>query len=859
MKIMKTRSMMSVARTAQLFVCALLCTWQSTGQPVTNCVYTAGQAQSLKFCSAGLVSDAGEPGGGAPGNSFKNRDKCPSPGSTSLSGKRVPLSFIENKGQVTDQNHNPRTDIAFRMNAANGLNIFIGSCAIHYQFSKTEQPAATIPGKADMTATPRTYDMYRMDVELLGANKHAKIITEQKQDYYEHCRFTTGNGSVRDAAAHTYSKITYKDVYPHIDWVLYVSNGQLKHEFVIRPGGQVANIQLKYAGATDLKINTGGDLMANTPQGAITEHAPRTYQKQDGRIINSSFKLNDDVLSYETGSYNGELIIDPALAWATYYGGSDPDEGIGITTDKYGNVYMTGRTYSTSGIATSGAHQTIFGGYADAFLVKFNSAGVRQWATYYGGDNYDVGYGVAADAYGNVYMAGEAWSTSGIATPGAFQTTNGGNGNAFLVKFNSAGVRQWGTYFGATGASGAGVATDDWGNVYMTGNATTAGIATPGAHQTTFGGFWDAFLVKFTSTGMQKWATYYGGSAPDYGKSVATDRWGNVYIAGVTASTAGIASHSAYMLHHGGGTYDMFLVKFNSAGVRKWGTYYGGSGDDQGHAVATDDCGNVYIAGISTTAGLATCGAYETTYKGTGYNGLLVKFSTDGWRQWATYYGGNGAWCSSVATDGSGNVYLTGATYDTVGVATPGAHQTAWAGGFDAFLVKFTSWGSRQWGTYYGGINDEMGQGVATDLAGNAYITGIANSLTGIATPGAHQVTKGGISDAFVAKFGAPCPVAHHGWGHKEANTGSLNEPTDEVGVYPNPSTGAFTVEIPAGIADATITVMDVNGRIVANTSVTASDDMQKVQFNLNRISTGIHFIQVISGDNRYMTKVLVQ
>jgi hypothetical protein len=222
-----------------------------------------------------------------------------------LSKKTAPLCFIENKGQVTDQNHNPRPDIQFRIAAAPGLNIFIGKGAIHYQFSKSQNPNLKIqvPGSGgnkiddavlqmDPAGKSSKADMYRMDVELAGANKNAQVITEEKQDYYENYFTSITNGQCIKAEA--YGSITYKDIYPHIDWVLYINNGQLEHEFVVNEGGRVSDIQLKYGGATGLKLNADGTLTAGTPQGTITEQAPASYEA-NGKVVRSSFKLSGNM------------------------------------------------------------------------------------------------------------------------------------------------------------------------------------------------------------------------------------------------------------------------------------------------------------------------------------------------------------------------------------------------------------------------------------------------------------------------------------------------------------------------------------------------------------------------------------
>lgn len=619
------------------------------------------------------------------------------------------LFFIENKGQVTDQDHNARPDIQFRLAAAGGLNVFIGSAAIHYQFSKAdnslpqEEQNFKTKHPGDKELEPTTYTMYRMDVELVGADKNAKVTTEEKQDYYENY-YTPGTGE-NGAKALAYKKITYKEVYPHIDWVLYTRGGHLKHEFVVRKGGRVSDIQLKYGGATDLQISEDGGLVAKTPLGIITEEAPLTTQV-DGKTVSSSFKLTGNILSYETAGYEGNLLIDPGLTWATYYGGSG-FEGGNVAVDGAGYVYMGGTTTSLSGIATSGVYQTTYaGGSEDAFLVKFDGSGMRQWATYYGGTDDDYGYSVAADGSGNVYISGITASTSGIATPGAYQTTYGGGwGDAFLVKFDTAGVRQWATYYGGPDEEGAisyrsesssSIAIDGLGNVYMSGSTlSTSGIASPGAYQTTFAGIgWpddDAFLVKFDTSGVRQWATYYGGASREYGCSIATDPSANVYLAGTTQSASGIASAGAFQTASALGGNDAFLVKFDSSGIRQWATYYGGSGANEAWSVATDYSNNVYIAGYTnTTSGIATPGAYQTTYGGSG-DAFLAKFDASGIRHWATYFGGPGNDGGySIATDGLGKLYLAGSTDSTSGIATPGTYQTTFGGGSDAFLANFS-------------------------------------------------------------------------------------------------------------------------------------------------------------------------
>ena len=538
-------------------------------------------------------------------------------------------------------------------------------------------------------------------------------------------------------------------------------------------------------------------------------------------------------------------------AWGTFYTGTGQvwpngeERGNSCITDATGNVYMVGFTSSNSDIATAGAHQTLYaggpivfgtGGY-DAFLVKFNSSGVRQWATYYGGSQDDMGISCAVDASGNVYMIGSTSSTSGIATAGANETTIN---DGFLVKFNSNGVRQWGTYFAGNGNA---CTTDASGNIYIVGlTNSTSGIATAGAHQTVMSGSGDAFLVKFNSSGVKQWGTYFGGtssgaSGMEKGLSCATDALGNVYMTGHTPSTSGIATAGAHQTIYGGSSTDAFLVKFNSSGVMQWGTYYGGAGVDIGYSCATDASGNVYMAGDAQqqnlpASGISTIGAHQSAYGGGYSDGFLVKFDSNGLRQWGTYYGGSLLDVSfSCATDASGNVYMSGETQSFTGIATSGAHETTVN---DAFLVSFNSSGVRQSGTYYGGIKNVC----TTDASGNVYMTGYTQSNSGIATTGAHQAVNGnsGYSDAFLVKF--------------NGISLGINETINDklFSIYPNPAQSIVNVKADAKLIGTVYTIYDNKGKVVLSGTINA----ENTSVELGNLSVGIYLFS--AGENVQQT-----
>lgn len=389
--------------------------------------------------------------------------------------------------------------------------------------------------------------------------------------------------------------------------------------------------------------------------------------------------------------------------WSTYYGGNDTDLGYSVATFSTNAVYLAGSSTSSINISSPASHQVSPGSInnSDAFLVKFDGNGVRQWATYYGGSGFDEGYSCSTDALGNVYLAGGTDATSGtvIATSGSHQSTNAGSFNAFLAKFNSSGVRQWATYYGGSNAEfGFASCTDLSNNVYLYGLATSTNvtIASSGCHQSTNAGFQDAFLAKFNSSGVRQWATFYGGTGDEYGYGCATDVNSDIYICGTTNSTIGIVTAACHQSVNINALNDGFLVKFNTSGVRQWGTFYGGEDFDDAWSCAVDPLGDVYLCGTTAStlsSNIATSGSQQTSLLGGAFssNAFLARFTSAGMRVSGTYYGSDGGTGNACASNSAGIVYLAGSTSATLSsiISTSGAHQTANGGNTDAFLAKF--------------------------------------------------------------------------------------------------------------------------------------------------------------------------
>lgn len=665
--------------------------------------------------------------------------------------------FEENKGQMKDQNWKSRQDVLYS-GSSEGMNFFIRNSGISYQLSRVESWKeeedmlhASLGSDDKKRKVPDQIGTYRVDAEWINANQDFSIkkgiALEGYNNYYN-----VPEGVEPALFVKKYESLTLKNVWNGVDIHYYGNGGFLETDYIVAPGSDYRQIQIDIKGA-ELSKDDQGNLIIKTPFGEIREGQLKVYQNDV--LIEASWKIEGNIVSFDIPNYNADLAlrIDPLTrVWGTYYGGACEDGGLNSICDVNGNVYLAGYTCSTNYIASGGHQNTHGGGQFDAFIIKFNTLGMRLWGTYYGGTSNDLGCGSSLDANGNVYLTGGTDSPTNIAS-GGYQNIYGGLTDAFLVKFNSSGIRLWGTYYGGTNNDwGTNPKIDGLGNVYLAGETkSTTGIAS-GGHQNTLGGFTDAFLVKFNSLGVRQWGTYYGGTLIDELAITSCDVNGNVYLAGRTKSTSGIAlgGHQNTL----GGITDAFLVKFNSSGVRQWGSYYGGTLNDYGCSISCDVNGNVYLAGSTESTSNIAIGGHQNTYGGGAYVGYLVKFNALGVRIWGTYYGGptsNMNIGTSITCDANGNSYFCGNTMTQNNIAS-GGYQNTYGGATDAFLVKFNSSGTRQWGTYYGGPSEDIGLNSFCDVNGNVFLSGRTVSTNSISSAG-HQNTFGGQYDAFLVKF----------------------------------------------------------------------------------------------------------
>ena len=251
---------------------------------------------------------------------------------------------------------------------------------------------------------------------------------------------------------------------------------------------------------------------------------------------------------YGTGSNNAFLVKVSAtgstILYSSYLGGSVEDSGYGIAVDSSANAYITGLTYSQDFPTTPGAFQANFGGAGDAFVAKVatNVSGANGllYSTYLGGAGLDRGNGIAFDSTGAAYVTGVTNSAAFAFAPNGFQTTFGGEGDAFVAKMTPAGALSYFTYLGGTKADqGTGIAVDSLNNAYVTGTTVSTDFPTSGAiFQPAYGGGnSDSFVSKLDPTGtILVYSSYLGGSNTELATGIAVDTSGSAYVTGQTCS-----------------------------------------------------------------------------------------------------------------------------------------------------------------------------------------------------------------------------------------------------------------------------------------------------------------------------------
>jgi len=384
------------------------------------------------------------------------------------------------------------------------------------------------------------------------------------------------------------------------------------------------------------------------------------------------------------------------------------DRGYDVKVDSSNNIYVTGSTGGGLDGNTNSKDGCNSSTCSDIFLVKYNSSGVKQWTQQFGTSYNDYGLGMTVDSSDNIYVTGY---TSG----GLDGNTNSGSQDIILVKYNSSGVKQWTQQLGTSSVDiGQDVTVDSFNYIYVT------GYTSGGLDGNTNSGGSDLFLVKYNSSGVKQWTQQLGASSTVFPRGMTVDSSNNIYVTGLTDGGLDGNTNS--------GEYDMFLVKYNSSGVKQWTNQLGSSSTDNGQDVKVDSSNNIYVTGN-------TWGGLEGNNNSGSQDMFLVKYNSSGVKQWTQQLGtSSGDSGSGVTLDSSNNIYVTG---DTLG----GLDGNTNSGSQDIILVKYNSNGVKQWTQQLGTSGIDRGKRVTVDSTDNLYVTGdTSEGLDGNSRSGSYDI-----------------------------------------------------------------------------------------------------------------------
>ena len=755
------------------------------------------------------------------------------------------FGFEENKGQW-DPIEGKKLDNVFFVSGDQNVRIAITNKGLSYFFTKLKPLAPEKYG--DIESEQFSLEWERADMNFIGAEILKENMIVEYPSAQGHLNYYLANCPEGVLGVQVYGKVTFKNIYPGIDWVLKVGGGGdlqgLKHEFIVHPGADPSLIKIKHEGKGELTLDEAKkSITLKTSLGEITEgelfcyqnsteyQVLSTKQKKEAKIaVPSSYEIQENTIIFKLAHFQTDqsLIIDPPLVWATYYGNAYGDGSYAIDVDNNGIVHIAGEAgaqFNTKMLAGAYNQPNHAGGgwvgseqwTGEAYIVRFDNKGVRLWATYYGGDDSERAECLASDANGNIFMAGNT-SSDNLPTkniPGSYyKGTKDGALDIFITKFNASGALEWGTYYGGStfgNENAYDMDVDGSGNVFITGQTRCTDFPTfdPGMgvyYQGAFGGEHtqgDAYILKFSNTGVRQWATYYGGDHDDVGWGLDIDDADNLYITGWTKSS------DFPVLDPGGGAFfqntltpaplgmlgpnsDIYIAKFLNSGIRIWSTYFGGPYDDDSYKVTVDPNGNVFAAGLtgSGKSGMGPTGFptkdpgggafFEPNHFG-GYDFFFVGFGPSLNLNWATFLGGSwneyAVWGSmGFASDSQGNKYFAAGTFSTnFPTVDPGGGafyqntlQSNPGGSHDVVILQFDNTNQLVWSTLYSanGNNSEGATDLAIDPYDCVYVTGYITSDGAVTKdpgngafyqPDFKGVNANAGMDAFIARFGIGC------------------------------------------------------------------------------------------------------
>ncbi len=665
------------------------------------------------------------------------------------------IEFVENKGQW-----DPR--VLFKGTVSNG-DFYIrngGITMVQYNAADMAHVLQLIhDGRHDLPEEKFMVRSHAFNVDFLG-NTFANKTKAEKPLTTVNNYFKGNDPSKWGSGCGIYQTITLEEVYPNIDVRYYTNYGYLKYDIIVKPGGDVSKIALKYSGVDHLQTKNK-ELLIKTSLGELKESSPYTYQAglTGKKEINCKYTVKDNVVRFDVKDYDPKatLVIDPVIVFCSFSGSRGDNWGFTATYGPDGSMFGGGYNLEPGYPVTTGAFQTNFSGATDISIIKLTPNGTnRVYATYIGGSSDEQVHSLVVDPQGNLVLAGR--TKSAISGPAGFPLKNGsadivgpcGGWDIVLMKLNANGSSLMGSKrIGGTGSDGVNindtrsgtnslqrnygddgrseVILDGAGNVYLASCTQSSSDfpVSPGAFRTTFGGGQDGVVLKYNADlSVRQFIGLLGGSLNDAAYVLSLAPNGDIYVGGGTesadfpgnhAGTVGTAINSS-----GSGTpIDGFVAQINNSGttlIRS--TFIGTSGADQVFGVQFDLNGFPYIMGQTT----GNWNVVNAPYSNAGGKQFIAKLQPDlSAYVYSTCFGKGSATpdismvaflvdrCENVYISGWGGFYTTANPYASAGTTglpvTPDALKSTTDGKDFYFFVLKKDAAGQLFGSFFGENN----------------------------------------------------------------------------------------------------------------------------------------------------------
>jgi len=608
--------------------------------------------------------------------------------------------FIKNKMQLTDVSNKICRDVLFYCEKNSNILYLLNDRLSFVSYFREDLPNSKTISTQELT---NSVSSYRMDLLFQDCNKDIQIVPdEESEPTFNYYLGHIQQGIVNIKSCKT---VTYKNLYEHIDLVVSFSDSNFQFRFVFSPGAKIGDVKLKFEGNNPINQVSRNDIKVINPKFEILNKIiSSNIVDKSGKItenLSSYFTSDENNLYYSCSDYTGNNLLEiiTKIDWITFLGGSGLDMNRSVRTDSNNDVIITGFTRSNNFPITTGAFQSTNNGDIDAILTKFDSKGKLIWSTYFGGNGQDGSLALSVTKNNEYWICGDTRSSNLPVTSTAFQPANKG-------------------------------------------------------------GTADAWMAKFSIDGRLLFASYAGSGAYDVFTCTDVDKNNNAWFYGDACGDDFPFTNDAYQKIKQG-NYDAVLMKLSASGVLLYSSYYGGNADEFGMAFSLDNKDFPVISGFTASTNLpVTPDAYKNSISGQS-DAFLMKLDASYKPIYCSYFGGSD-WdeCTNMNIDINNNIILRGTTASTDLPCSGNVFQKNNKGMVDFFVAKFDQNCKFKWCTYFGGsLNEDVvwidfhSGGISSDSKGNIALSGVTESKDILTTSDAISSTLSGKSDAVIAVF----------------------------------------------------------------------------------------------------------